>query len=132
MSELLEFQGLKLSTDLNKFNNLMSELNVDSSILEKLETNISHTLLNAKTPLLAPFFLEEPPKMSSMKCREIYMIVWAFPRIFIVTPDSSPEEEPHKWKYRPGSTNKGANTQAFNSCHSKQVILLIILVGYAL
>lgn len=56
MSESQEYQVLKLSTDLNKFNNLMSVHNVDFSILEKSVINISHILLNVKIQLHALFF----------------------------------------------------------------------------
>ena len=55
-SELQESQALKSSTDLNKFKNLMSALNVDFSMLEKSEMTISHTSLSAKTPLHAQSF----------------------------------------------------------------------------
>lgn len=132
MSESPESQAPRLSTDLKKSNNLMSELNVDSSIFEKLEMNTSHTSLNAKTPLHAPFFLEELPKTSLMRCKEISTIVWAFLKTFIVTPDLFQEEEPRKCKSQPESTNKEANIQAFNSCPSKQVIFLVNSVGYAM
>lgn len=56
MLESQEYQTLKLSTDLKKFNNLMSEQNVDCSILEKLVMNTSHILLNAKTQQHAQFY----------------------------------------------------------------------------
>lgn len=58
MSELQEFLELRLSTGLNKFNNPMLELNVDYLTLEKLVTNIFHTLLNVKLQQLAPLFSE--------------------------------------------------------------------------
>ena len=56
MLELLEFQELKLLIDLNKFKNLMLELNAVFSILEKLVMTTSHSLLNAKLQLPALFF----------------------------------------------------------------------------
>ena len=56
MSELLEYQQLKLSIDLNKFKNQMSELNVVYLILEKLVMTISHILLNVKHQLHAQLF----------------------------------------------------------------------------
>ncbi len=110
----------------------MSELNVDFSISEKLEINISHTLLNAKIQLLVPFFWEELQRMFLTKWREIFMIVWVSLKTFTAIQDSFQVEEPLRWKSQQESMKKEANTQELNNFPSKLVILSLILVGYAL
>jgi hypothetical protein len=56
MYVLLEFLELKLSIDLNKFNNLMLGLNVDYLISEKSVMIIFHSLLNVKHQLHVQLF----------------------------------------------------------------------------
>ncbi len=73
MLELQEYLELKSLTDQNKFNNLISELNVDFLILEKLVMSISLTLLNVKLQQLAPLSWEEPQRMFWTKWKEIFM-----------------------------------------------------------
>lgn len=63
MSELQEFQELRLLIDLNKFKNQMLELNADCLTSEKLEINIFHILLNVKIQQLALFYLGVHPRM---------------------------------------------------------------------
>jgi hypothetical protein len=83
----LEFLAPRLLTDLNKSRSLMSVPNVVFSTFVKLEMTTSHILLIAKLPQLAPSSLEEPPKMSWMKWRGIFMIAWVSPRICTLIQD---------------------------------------------
>lgn len=53
-------------------------------------------------------------------------------RTFTVTQDLFQEEVPLKWKSHLELTKKAANTQALNNFHSKQVIICLNSVGYAM
>jgi hypothetical protein len=66
------------------------------------------------------------------KWKEIFMIVWAYLKIFIVIQGLYQEEELLKWKFPQELTKKEANIQVLNNYHSKQVHFIFILVGYAL
>lgn len=62
MSELLEFQVLKLSTDLKKFKNLMLGQNVVFSILEKLGMITSHIFVECTAPTACSIILRGASK----------------------------------------------------------------------
>ena len=96
MFESLECLEQRLSIVLNKFKNLMWVLSVDCSIFEKLEISIFRFLWNAKLPLPAQLSSEVLRRMFSIKWKEICMIAWEFPKIFILIPDLCQEEEPLK------------------------------------
>ena len=70
--------------------------------------------------------------MSSMKWKEIFMIALESPKISIVILDLSQEEEPLKCKFQQELMRKEVNIQVSNNFHSKQVIFIIYIVGYAL
>lgn len=92
MSELQEFQELRLSTDHRNFKNLMLVLNAVFLISEKLETITFLSLSNVKILQLVQLCSEAPPRMFSTRWKGTYMIALEYQKIFILIQDSFLEE----------------------------------------
>lgn len=67
-----------------------------------------------------------------MKCKEIYMIVLVFLKIYILIQSFYQVVELLKWKSHQELTNKQANIKVLNNFHLEQVKFLFNSVGYAL
>jgi len=89
--------------------------NVVFLIFAKLEMITSLILLIAKLPLPAPLSLEELPKMSLMRWREIFMIVLESPKTSIPILDLFQEEELRKCKFPQELIERPVNMKALNN-----------------
>jgi len=99
MSELQEFQELRLSTDHRNFKNLMLVLNAVFLISEKLETITFLSLSNVKILRLAQLCSEVPPRMFSTRWKGTYMIALEYQKIFILIQDLFLEEVHQKCRF---------------------------------